>query len=131
MLSNAEGVANHRRAMLGQHMSHALDILGGNTNNRCHLLWSIVTHGVSQCREVFTVLFYELVVVQVIANQHMHQGVEQSDVGAPFELQMFIGKLHQFVATRIDHHQFCPLADRIFQERGSDRMGFSHIGTNH
>ena len=86
MLGNAEGVANHRRAMLGQHMGYTLDILCSDPDKSSHLLWGVASDGIAQCWEVFAVLVHKFVVVQVIANQHMHQGVEQSDVGAPFEL---------------------------------------------
>ena len=85
----------------------------------------------AQLLEALGVRLDVLAVVQPLLDDHVHQRVEQRDVGAGLELQHVGGVALQRLAARVHHDQRLAALGRLLEVGRGDRVVLGRVGADH
>src|SRR6185369_8837997 len=90
--------------------------VGGNAADRLHLLRREVLHILGDLIKTFDVGLYVLLVVKLLADDHIEHGVEHRNVGAVLELHHLPSVALQGLPARIHHNQLGAELGRLLEE---------------
>ncbi len=108
VLGDAHGVEQRARAILGQHAGGNLDVSRGYAGDLAGHLRRVLGHDCRQLLEALGALGDEGVVLPALADDDVHQAVEQSDVCTGAVAQVEVGDLGDVDLARVGHDQFGP-----------------------
>ena len=109
-------------------MRDADDLFSGHPGNFSRFFRRIILNGFFEFVESRAVFCHEFFVIQIFINQHIHNAVEESHVGADLDLGENIGHFCQFMATGIGNNELRAPQFGLFDIIGSHRMRFCHVG---
>ena len=91
--------------------------VGGDAGQRGHPLGRIVQDALAQRIETVGVPVDVIGVVQLLADDHVHQAQRQRQIAAWIDGEMLVGQRRGARADGIDHHQLRAIAPRLHDER--------------
>ena len=105
--------------------------LGIDAADRRHPLRRERLQVLAQVLEALGVRLDVLAVVQLLLDDHVHERVQQRDVGAGLELQHVRGVALQRLAARVHDDQRLAALGRLLEVGRGDRMVLGRIGADH
>ena len=131
MLGDAHGIEQGAGAIFRHHAGGQFDISRRHAGDVAGHFGRVFFQHRLQFLETFGAIPNEVVVLPVFSQDHMHEAVEQGDVGAWLVAKMQIGVVGYIDAPGVGHDQFDPtLAFGPSNLRADDGMVFSRIGAN-
>ncbi len=106
---------------------HGVDVLDRDTAEFRGIFGGVFFHGCFQFLKVFGALFDELLVIEILFDDDVHNPVKQRDICAWIEPQPVICFFGKFCAPRIDDDQFGALSFSLFHFIADNGMGYGSV----
>ncbi len=129
VLGDPEPVEQHRRCLRRVEARRPANVVGRDAADRRHLLRGVLGDERTVRIDVVHALGEELLVDQVLLDDHVSDGVEERNIGPGSPSQVDVGVVGELDLSRVDHDEVRTAQCRLLDARPDDRMVLRRVRT--